>query len=111
EARDPRSAGRGNRELASPTRFLATGGPGRPRRRPRARRGRSRAGASRPRTDVRAAARQPADRVLRDHGHAAVSAEPRPKVAVIVFPGSNDDRDAALALEALGAESMLVWHA
>ena len=37
--------------------------------------------------------------------------EPRPRVAVIVFPGSNDDRDAALALEGLGAEPVLVWHA
>jgi phosphoribosylformylglycinamidine synthase subunit PurQ / glutaminase len=36
--------------------------------------------------------------------------EPKPRVAVIVFPGSNDDRDAALALELLGAESELVWH-
>jgi phosphoribosylformylglycinamidine synthase len=36
--------------------------------------------------------------------------EPRPKIAVVVFPGSNDDRDAALALEALGAEPALVWH-
>jgi phosphoribosylformylglycinamidine synthase len=35
----------------------------------------------------------------------------RPKIAVIVFPGSNDDRDAAWALGALGAESHLVWHA
>jgi phosphoribosylformylglycinamidine synthase len=40
-----------------------------------------------------------------------VSPEPRPKVAVVTFPGSNDDRDAALALEALGAEAALVWHA
>jgi phosphoribosylformylglycinamidine synthase len=38
-------------------------------------------------------------------------AEPRPRIAVLVFPGSNDDRDAALALERLGAESTLVWHA
>jgi phosphoribosylformylglycinamidine synthase len=37
--------------------------------------------------------------------------EPRPSVAVIVFPGSNDDRDAALALESLGADPVLVWHA
>ncbi len=37
--------------------------------------------------------------------------EPRPSVAVIVFPGSNDDRDAALALEGLGADPVLVWHA
>jgi phosphoribosylformylglycinamidine synthase I len=32
-------------------------------------------------------------------------------VAVLVFPGSNDDRDAAWALGALGAEAELVWHA
>ena len=36
--------------------------------------------------------------------------EPRPRVAVVVFPGSNDDRDAAWALHALGAEPMLLWH-
>lgn len=34
----------------------------------------------------------------------------RPLIAVLVFPGSNDDRDAAGALEAVGAEPMLVWH-
>ena len=36
---------------------------------------------------------------------------PRPRIAVVVFPGSNDDRDAALALTGLGAEPVLVWHA
>jgi phosphoribosylformylglycinamidine synthase len=36
--------------------------------------------------------------------------EARPKVAVVVFPGSNDDRDARRALELLGAEAPLVWH-
>ena len=35
----------------------------------------------------------------------------RPRIAVVVFPGSNDDRDAAWALRALGAEPVLVWHA
>ena len=35
----------------------------------------------------------------------------RPLVAVIQFPGSNDDRDAVLALEGLGADARLVWHA
>jgi phosphoribosylformylglycinamidine synthase subunit PurQ / glutaminase len=34
----------------------------------------------------------------------------RPTVAVLVFPGSNDDRDAAWALSALGADPILVWH-
>jgi hypothetical protein len=33
-----------------------------------------------------------------------------PRIAVVVFPGSNDDRDVALALERLGAEAPLVWH-
>jgi phosphoribosylformylglycinamidine synthase len=34
----------------------------------------------------------------------------RPRVAVVVFPGSNDDHDAAWALGATGAEPLLVWH-
>ncbi|TMJ95341.1 MAG: phosphoribosylformylglycinamidine synthase subunit PurQ [Actinobacteria bacterium] len=33
-----------------------------------------------------------------------------PGVAIVVFPGSNDDRDAAWALGALGADPVLVWH-
>jgi phosphoribosylformylglycinamidine synthase subunit PurQ / glutaminase len=37
--------------------------------------------------------------------------EPGPRIAVIVFPGSNDERDAAWALGAVGAEPVLVWHA
>ena len=40
-----------------------------------------------------------------------MSEQPRPRIAVLVFPGSNDDRDAALAFEGLGAEPVLVWHA
>ena len=35
----------------------------------------------------------------------------KPRVAVVVFPGSNDDRDAAWAFSALGADPVLVWHA
>jgi phosphoribosylformylglycinamidine synthase I len=34
----------------------------------------------------------------------------RPVVAVVVFPGSNDDRDAAWALGAVGAEPVFAWH-
>ncbi len=34
----------------------------------------------------------------------------RPRIAVIVFPGSNDDHDATLALDALGADAVSVWH-
>jgi phosphoribosylformylglycinamidine synthase I len=37
--------------------------------------------------------------------------EPRPRIAVVVFPGSNDDRDAVWALGALGADAVPVWHA
>ncbi len=40
-----------------------------------------------------------------------LSTEPRPRIAVVSFPGSNDDRDAQLALERLGAETARVWHA
>jgi phosphoribosylformylglycinamidine synthase subunit PurQ / glutaminase len=35
----------------------------------------------------------------------------RARVAVVVFPGSNDDRDALQALELLGADAVPVWHA
>jgi phosphoribosylformylglycinamidine synthase subunit PurQ / glutaminase len=35
---------------------------------------------------------------------------PAPKVAVVVFPGSNDDYDAVWALGALGGEAVRVWH-
>ncbi len=38
-------------------------------------------------------------------GHAV-----RPLIPVVVFPGSNDDRDAQLALESLGADAPRVWH-
>ena len=34
----------------------------------------------------------------------------RPLVAVVVFPGSNDDRDACRALGLLGARTTAVWH-
>jgi phosphoribosylformylglycinamidine synthase I len=33
------------------------------------------------------------------------------RIAVVTFPGSNDDGDARLALELLGAEPVSVWHA
>ena len=35
---------------------------------------------------------------------------PRPVIPVVVFPGSNDDRDAQLALERLGADAPRIWH-
>ena len=36
--------------------------------------------------------------------------EPRPVIPVVVWPGSNDDRDAQRALEHLGATAPRVWH-
>ena len=33
-----------------------------------------------------------------------------PRIGVVVFPGSNDDRDLAGALERLGARVDMVWH-
>jgi phosphoribosylformylglycinamidine synthase subunit PurQ / glutaminase len=35
----------------------------------------------------------------------------QPRIGVLVFPGSQDDRDAAWALGALGANPVMVWHA
>jgi phosphoribosylformylglycinamidine synthase subunit PurQ / glutaminase len=40
-----------------------------------------------------------------------MNAEPRPRIAIVIFPGSNDDRDAVLAFERLGGEAVPVWHA
>ena len=34
----------------------------------------------------------------------------RARIAVVTFPGSNDDGDARLALDHLGAEAVLLWH-
>ena len=34
----------------------------------------------------------------------------RPKVGVVTFPGSNDDRDALRAVALMGAEPIPVWH-
>jgi phosphoribosylformylglycinamidine synthase subunit PurQ / glutaminase len=39
-----------------------------------------------------------------------MSESPRPLIAVVVWPGSNDDRDAQLALERLGARASRIWH-
>ncbi len=36
---------------------------------------------------------------------------PKPRVAVVSFPGSNDDHDALHALELLDADGVAVWHA
>src|SRR3954453_17460927 len=107
EARDPRPAGPGRPELAPPPRIRRRRGEDRPAGRRRAGHGRRRGGARAARADVRAAAHEPADRELRDRGRVS---EPRPIIPVLVWPGSNDDRDAQLALERLGAEAPRLWH-
>jgi phosphoribosylformylglycinamidine synthase I len=50
----------------------------------------------------------------RGSGPGARSPEPatkRKRVAVVIFPGSNCDRDALAAIEAVGGEAVPVWHA
>ena len=47
------------------------------------------------REDVRAAAREPADRVVRGRDRMA---SPQPRIGVVTYPGSQDDRDALWAL-------------
>src|SRR5579859_1291797 len=111
QAGHPRPAGRGRPGLAAPSRIRRHRDAGRPARRARAggdrRRSRPRGG----RADVRTAARELADRDVRDRDHAVTARAPRPKLAVVTFPGSNDDRDAVHAFELLGADATLVWHA
>ena len=36
--------------------------------------------------------------------------ERAPRVGVVTFPGSQDDRDALLAFSTLGAEAVPLWH-
>jgi phosphoribosylformylglycinamidine synthase I len=36
---------------------------------------------------------------------------PQPRIGVVQFPGSNDDRDALWALAALDADAVAIWHA
>ncbi len=57
---------------------------------------------------MRTPARESPDRELRDRGGRLSQVAPR--IAVVVFPGSNDDHDAAWALTALGADTTLLWH-
>jgi phosphoribosylformylglycinamidine synthase I len=35
----------------------------------------------------------------------------KPRIAVVTFPGSNDDRDALRAVALMGGEAVSVWHA
>ena len=35
---------------------------------------------------------------------------PQPRIGVVTYPGSQDDRDALWALAALDAEAVPVWH-
>ena len=94
EGGDPRPAGPGGRARAA--------GAGLRRRLARARRparGARRRGPRPPAGDVRAPARQPADRGLRDPV----------KFGVVRFPGSCDDVDAMLAAQRVG-EAVILWH-
>ncbi len=116
EAGHPRPAGPGGRELAPPPRLRGRRGARRPARRRRAR--------DRRRDEARAQLERMCEQLLanpliesyeielgRDTGDGVTDAgTARPVIAVVVFPGSNDDRDAQLALERLGADAPRVWH-
>src|SRR5579885_2796244 len=110
EARHPRSARTGGRELSPPPRIRGRRRAGRSARGRRARDRGSARGADAAPAHVRAAADEPADRELRDRARSGTMTD-RPRIAVAVFPGSNDDRDAVLAPERLGADASRVWHA
>src|SRR4029079_8511502 len=110
EGGDPRPAGRRGARVAPAPRLRGRRGAGRPHRRARGRRPRRGARPLGGREDVRATPHQSADRELRDRRGVAMR-EPGPVVAVVVFPGWNDDRDAAWPLRGLGADAKLVWHA
>ena len=87
--------------------FDVDGGAHRPRRRPRAR---DATDATQARAEVERMCEQLLANPLIESFEIELT-DMRPRIAVIVFPGSNDDRDAALALERLGADPVLVWHA
>ena len=65
----------------------------------------------RARADVRAAAREPADRELRDRRSSDERRRRSPRIAVVVFPGLERRPRRRARARALGAEPSLVWHA
>src|SRR3954454_10404577 len=111
EAGHPRPTVPGGGVVVATARVLGRRRTDRPPRRPRrpgSRRG-QRPGGSR--AHVRAAAREPADRELRDRARGAAGVtSPQPRIGVVRFPGACDDRDALWALSALDAEALFVWH-
>ena len=75
-------------------------------------------GAGAGRRDGVAVALQPGDRALRGSWRPSRATEGReavtsgiPRVGVITFPGSLDDRDALRAVETMGGEPVALWHA
>ena len=112
EGGHPRPAGRGGRELARHLGLRRRRGARRPRRRPRGRRRPTRRGARGGRAHVRAAAREPADRELRDRARRSGDVEP---AAADRASSSSRARTTTAtrcwALAALGAEAVPVWHA
>ncbi len=102
EGGDPRPPGQGGRAGAAGARLRGD--------RARAGRPHGRAGSRGPgaaRRALREAARQPADRGLRDR---AARRRRLMRWGVLQFPGSCDERDALQACERTGAEARLVWH-
>src|SRR5215831_5428878 len=112
QARHPRSAGGSRTGIVAEAGLPCDAGARRQARRARTGRRRRDRGTGSGRTDVRGTAREPSHRERRDpaRGQTDVT-ETAPLIAVIVFPGSNDDRDAVRALELVGGHGSLVWHA
>src|SRR4029078_12741221 len=71
-----------------------------------------RVGPSRRRTPRLGAAGEPAHRGVRDRGHRARrGGRLMPvRIGVVVFPGSNCDRDTLHGLELAGGEPVVLWH-
>src|SRR5439155_11010220 len=55
--------------------------------------------------------RHPRGGAGRARHHRAGGRPMKPRVAVVTFPGSNDDRDALRAVRLMGGEPVSVWHA
>ena len=59
---------------------------------------------------LRRSLQSPTSRVTTQAQPETLPQTPGPRIGVVVFPGSNDDRDMAGALSRVGADVQMVWH-
>ena len=104
-------AGRGRAGVARDARLRRVARARRPARRARARRGRRGDARARGRAHVRRAARQPADRELRDRDGARVTERPSRGSPSSRFPARTTTATRASRSSASGADAVAVWHA